>query len=245
MNTSLIIIIAGFFLAGQAQENSAEPPTKPVEPVESTDPASEPTPPPKGDPPASLDDLLGIEDGSTEGGAESEADQQKALDSALAEQKPAEAFSQAILDMDESAIRLGETGSTGLTTQRLQLRIIDRLQVLIDSAREQQQQQQQQQQQSGSNSDSQQDPGRQEGNEQQQQQGQQQEQQNGDSNSSQPPAPRSEELVGELDETRIEWGNLPPRVRELINQGMRDRVSELYRSMTEAYYRRMAEDASE
>ena len=224
-----------------AQEEPVEPVSESQEAKEVVDPPEDPEAPAA---PSSLDDLLGIEDGNKEGGANSEADQQKALDNALAEQEPAEAFSQAILDMDESAIRLGESGSTGLTTQRLQIRIIDRLQLLIDSARKQQQQQQQQQQ-SQSNSDSQQDPGKQQGDEQQQQQQQQQQQNGNESNSSQPPAPVSEELQGELDETRIEWGNLPPRVRELINQGMRDRVSEVYRSMTEAYYRRMAEDASE
>ena len=160
MKTFYVGMVVGvlFSTAVCAQEN---PPESDPSSTEVTEPPADPDSSGAPAPPASLDDLLGIEDGSKEGGSDSEADQQKALDSALAEQEPAEAFSQAILDMDESAMRLGESGSTGLATQRLQTRIIDRLQLLIDSAREQQQQQQQQQQ-SASNSDSQQDPGKQE-----------------------------------------------------------------------------------
>ncbi|MCP4837483.1 MAG: hypothetical protein GY895_22280, partial [Phycisphaera sp.] len=64
-----------------------------------------------------------------------------------------------------------------------------------------------------------------------------------DGSSNQPPPPESTTLEGVLDESQVEWGSLPPRVRELITQGMRDQMSQLYRSLTEAYYRRMAEEA--
>jgi hypothetical protein len=200
------------------------------------------------DPPPSLDDLLGI-DGEGERHREGEdaatAERQQALDRALAEKKPAAALTAAIQDMNQSSVWLGEDQTTGLGVQRLQRRIIDRLQALIDSA---QRQQDQQPSPSSSNSDSGQDPGsrskdQQEGEgEGKGQQGQQQT--GGESLSGEAPPPEHRILESQLDETRIEWGTLPPRVRELINQGMRDRMSELYRSMTEAYYKRMAEDAS-
>lgn len=194
--------------------------------------------------PPSLDELLGIE-GDSESGEAADAERERSLDRALADEKPAVAFKQAILDMDRSSQRLRDKRATGLGTQRLQTRIIDRLQSLIESA---QRQQQQQSSPSSSNSDSGQDPGsrsegEQEGQQQAQQEGQSQGQ-DGAQTPGTPPPPEHAALQGTLDETRIEWGNLPPRVRELINQGMRDRMSELYRSMTEAYYKRMAEDAS-
>jgi len=47
-----------------------------------------------------------------------------------------------------------------------------------------------------------------------------------------------------LEESGAEWGRLPQRVRDLIRQGSRDRVSSVYRRLTEEYYRRMAEDAA-
>jgi len=47
-----------------------------------------------------------------------------------------------------------------------------------------------------------------------------------------------------MEEGRVEWGTLPPRIRDLVQQGRRDRVSSLYLRLTEEYYRRMAEEAS-
>ena len=147
---------------------------------------------------------------------------------------------------------LGQRQATGLGTQRLQQRIVDRLQALIDAAARQQQQQsssssssssQQQQQQQ------QQEPGKRSD---QQSQQQQQQQQNGDQRSEdgtdgssvQPPPPEGAELGGALEGSGVEWGNLPPRMRDLVTQGLRDRVSEVYRSLTEAYYKRMAEEGA-
>lgn len=200
------------------------------------------------EPPPSLDDLLGIEsEHEHEGDGEyaAKVERRRALDRALAEEKPEAALTAAILDMDQSRLWLGENKATGLGVQRLQSRIIERLQALIDSA---QRQQQQQQSPSSSNSDSGQDPGSRSKDQEEGEgkgKGEQGEQQTGgESLSGEAPPPEHRILESELDETRIEWGTLPPRVRELINQGMRDRMSELYRSMTEAYYKRMAEDAS-
>ncbi|MCH2160522.1 MAG: hypothetical protein MK085_01475 [Phycisphaerales bacterium] len=196
--------------------------------------------------PPSLDDLLGIEEteDTDETDAIADAERQRNLERALGEEKPADAFKAAVSDMQESAGLLRKNQSTGLGTQRLQARIVERLQILIDSAKKQQQQQQQSSS-SSSSSSSQQNPGRQQGEQSQQNQGQQQNPSPSDSTEAgTPPNPEHAVLEGELEETGMEWGNLPPRIRERINQGMRDRVSELYRSLTEAYYRRMAEEAS-
>ena len=40
-----------------------------------------------------------------------------------------------------------------------------------------------------------------------------------------------------------EWGNLPPRTRDMVQQGVREKMSSVYRRWTEAYYRRIAEEA--
>ena len=45
----------------------------------------------------------------------------------------------------------------------------------------------------------------------------------------------------QLAEKLAEWGNLPPRLRDQLLQGMEDRFSNVYREITEKYYRRLAE----
>jgi hypothetical protein len=236
----LVLTIAGSTFAVQ------DAPATPPEPVTDPPVADAPDAP---DAPPSLDDLLEIEGEADSGAAETaaESERQRSLDKALAEQKPEQAFQAAVTEMLQSVDRLREEQATGLGTQRLQERIVDRLQVMIDSAKKQQQQQQQQQQ-SSSSSSQQQDPGRRSEGEPEQQESQGSQRNEGeaqDGTSNQPPSPESADLEGVLDESRIEWGGLPPRVRDLITQGMRDQVSQLYRSLTEAYYRRMAEEASE
>lgn len=238
-----------------AQDPTPAPP--PAEPPPASEPVADDPEAPAEDPeeestaPPSLDDLLGIEEteDADETDAIAEAERKRALDQVLSEEKPADAFKSAVKDMKESANLLQDGMSTGLGTQRLQIRIVDRLQILIDSARRQQQQQQQQQSSSSSSSQSQQNPGKRQDGEQSNQESESQSQQRNQSSSdasasANPPGPESAILDGEIEETGMEWGNLPPRVRERITQGMRDRVSELYRSLTEAYYKRMAEEAS-
>jgi len=229
-------VLGTIVVPARSQDGTEDPP-----PTKEVDPPQEEAPP-------SLDDLLDIEGEESKGGGDSDAaiteSDRRALDAALAEQEPAQAFRSAIADMLVSSEML-EVRETGMGTQRLQQRIVDRLQALIDSAARQQQQQQQQSS-SSSQQEQQQDPGRRQ--EQEQQQQQQQQQQNRqtegpqDGSSNQPPPPDSADLEGALDGAGVEWGGLPPRMRELITQGMRDRVSEMYRSLTEAYYRRMAEE---
>lgn len=241
MSATLLVVAVSSRASAQDEPPAVAPETPPV---------SEPATEPAADPP-SLDDLLEIEPGPSGETGDADADvaesDRRALDAALAEQEPSQAFRSAIEDMLVSTELLGQRQSTGLGTQRLQQRIVDRLQTLIDAAARQQQQssssssssQQQQQQQ-------QQEPGRR-SEEPQQQDGQEQpqggERQDGtDGRSSQPPPPQGADLQGSLEGSGVEWGNLPPRMRELVTQGLRDRVSEVYRSLTEAYYKRMAEE---
>jgi hypothetical protein len=240
-------VSSGFVLAD-------DPPTPTPPPA--TEPSS--TEPPATEPPPSLDDLLDLEpesdaEGTADDAAIAESDRTR-LDAALAEQEPSQAFRAAVEDMLVSTELLGQRQATGLGTQRLQQRIVDRLQALIDAAARQQQQQQQSSSSSSSSSQQQQqqqqEPGKR--SEQQSQQQQQQQQQNGDQRSQdgtdgsavQPPPPEGAELGGALEGSGVEWGNLPPRMRDLVTQGLRDRVSEVYRSLTEAYYKRMAEEGS-
>ncbi len=232
-------VASGFVLA-----DDPPPPTSPP-----TEPAS--AEPPATDPPPSLDDLLDLEpesdaEGTADDAAIAESDRAR-LDAALAEQEPSQAFRAAVEDMLVSTELLGQRQATGLGTQRLQQRIVDRLQALIDAAARQQQQQS-----SSSSSSSSQQQQQEPGKRSEQQSQQQQQQQNGDQRSEdgtdgssvQPPPPEGVELGGTLEGSGVEWGNLPPRMRDLVTQGLRDRVSEVYRSLTEAYYKRMAEEGT-
>ncbi|PCJ51468.1 MAG: hypothetical protein COA73_17310 [Candidatus Hydrogenedentota bacterium] len=40
----------------------------------------------------------------------------------------------------------------------------------------------------------------------------------------------------------VSWGSLPKRIRDALSQGITDQYSELYRSITEQYYKSLAED---
>ena len=59
-----------------------------------------------------------------------------------------------------------------------------------------------------------------------------------------PPEDASVAASGVLQEGRSEWGRLPQRIREIMSQARRDRISAIYQQATEAYYRRMAEEKS-
>lgn len=147
-------------------------------------------------------------------------------------------FQKAILDMKQAASRLEEASDPGLDTQRAQQRAIARLDQLISELAKQQQQSQskskaqkqdtgQQQNQSAPNKEGQGD--------QTAQQGMQ------DSMATQG-APKTGNLAEEpLAEKLAEWGNLPPRLRDQLLQGLEDNFSQLYRQMTERYYQRLGE----
>jgi hypothetical protein len=48
-----------------------------------------------------------------------------------------------------------------------------------------------------------------------------------------------------IDSSSAGWGELPERVRERLVEGSSDYFSTLYEALTEAYYRRLAEEASQ
>lgn len=57
-----------------------------------------------------------------------------------------------------------------------------------------------------------------------------------------PPPPRQGDIASRLEESRSEWGNLPERIRSMLQQGRRESFSSLYEQMTREYYRRLAEE---
>lgn len=230
-------------------------------PVQSPPPAPTPAPVPADDPP-SLDDALGLE---PEGGARKVGEDGSELDRSLSGAKPRDILASAIEDMRRSA-RLLEAQDPGLPTRRAQESVVRKLDELIATAQRMQEQQQQRQQQQGqANQQQRRDQGR---NRQQQQdrQGQQEPRENGqerggrdrnqptpaegrdrrpdgDANAQEPPAaldPAANDL--QFDESRAEWGRLPPRVREAVRQGLRDPMSAAYRRLTQEYYKRLAEE---
>ncbi|UYV12777.1 MAG: hypothetical protein NCW75_00465 [Phycisphaera sp.] len=199
--------------------------TQPSEPEQSE-------PQQSGDEPT-LDELLGI----TNPGDVSErpdGDLERELEGGLAG-----AFLRAVDLMERASTRLDGDRETGLATQRVQEEAIAALDQLIEAARNQQNQQQQQQQQQQQNQQQQQQAPQQ----QQQQQGDMQEtQQNPDPQGVQG-RPQQGGALGDEAAVGATWGALPPRVREALRQGSSDAYSAVYRAITEAYYRRLAEEA--
>lgn len=239
------LLLSAFVLLGTHPLAAQEEPGSPANPKQEEE--KEKTKPP------SLDELLGLEEEAEETTAEStstptedplEQRRKEALEARLREQTLAQNLVAAVDDMEVAANMLGERKDPGVPLQRLQLEIIRRLDAVIEEA-----QRQQQQSSSSSSSSSQQQqqqqqvPQRPEG---QQQQGQQQQQaassQDGEQ---QPPARQEADLQAMFEESNVEWGELPERLRDMIRQGMRESVSRMYRRMTEEYYRRIAEEASE
>ncbi len=193
---------------------------------------------PEDEPLPTLDELLGIEE-AKKPEHETKTDAADAeLVRQLAESKPiADEFLEAVGLMRESAGRLSGQADTGIVTQRLQEDILRRLDELINRAGEQSssssssQSQQQQQQ-------NQQQPNQQRREESQQSQSEPNDQQDG-------PAGQDAQLGAQAVLDGARWGNLPDRLREALLQGSSDSYSSLYKTMTEAYYRRLAEEASE
>ncbi len=217
----------------------------------------------------SLDELLGTEDDAAEEQSPDEEPQapdtpelNRELERRLSGQEAADQFAQAVQDMAASAARLSEERDAGIDTQRLQDEIILKLEQIIASA------QNTQEQQSSSSSSSQQQQARQaDRGGQQQQQGEQQQgeqpgppqgeqpgegeqpgqepgRQPGGADPSQGDASRGSVRNAELSMEELregEWGNLPPRLRDELAESLGESFNPVYRAITEAYYRRIAE----
>ena len=226
---------------------------------------------PAGDEEKSLDDLLGIgESDSKKASAESGRTQKETLQRILSEKEAKNTLEETVEGMRRSATLLSEKDS-GTAVQRVQEDVLARLDALIASAQQQQQQQQQQSSSSSSSSSSsgekskgaQQPKGgkgqkqsesaasEEKRREEAKQRASQKEGEKPGQSKSQPTGDRAEESPpsvdpiegGVIQETDEEWGSLPPRTREIIRQGVREKMSSVYRRWTEAYYRRIAEES--
>lgn len=182
-----------------------------------------------------LDELLGLEtrDRAEERETQTPDDVERRLSEQL-EGGVRDLFEQVTRLMGETAERMRANRDTGLPTQRMQREVLEKLDQLIEAAGRQQQQ-------SSSSSSSSSDDAQ--GDEQQT--AQQREAQGDGASGDQEATPPSstDEVLNPLAATgEAAWGALPERVREAISQGTSDPFSNMYRSMTEAYYKRLAED---
>ncbi len=195
--------------------------------------ADKPDPQPERDTLPDLDELLGLP--SEKPGESPAQDRATELDRLLSGEEIAEAFVEAVRLMGETAARLDTAGDTGVVTQRMQEDAIRKLDKLIADA-------QNRRQQSRSQSRSQQNADQQ--SQQQPSQRSAQQRQGGRDNQAEidPPARRDGPLNPASVADLAAWGALPERVREALVQGSSDRFSTLYQRLTEAYYKRLAEE---
>ena len=217
------------------------------------------TPPKPAEAPKSLDDLLGT---SKEGKGESAGDadaaaareQNRRLEKALDGVSMQDLVSRAIDGMKSAADRLGDSKDAGLATQRVQDEVVRTLDRLLEEAKKQERKQK------GSKSSSSKSGREKKPGDDPSEQNGQQKKSDGQADSQRDAASRQTDssteanaegarpdeagTLGDISESRVEWGKLPERVRELVLQGRRDRVSTMYERLTREYYRRLAEEAS-
>lgn len=209
---------------------------------------------PKSDTPRSLDDLLGVPNSESSGASAEDAarrEQEKRLEQSLNEASMSDLVQRAVDGMKSASERLSDAKDAGLGTQRIQEDVVKTLDRLLAEAQRQQKKSSSSSK-SSSKRSSKDDPSEQNGQQQKQQQQQRKRQQgsqpssSSDSNDDSRNGTRDDAVAEtqELAESRIEWGRLPERVRELVLQGRRDRVSTIYERLTREYYRRLAEEAS-
>lgn len=225
-------------LPAAAQEKPADSPPAPLP----TPPASEPAQPAPEQPaqqeqPAlpGLDELLGTgKRGDTQDPSQTE------LERRLQGQDLGDAFREAVQLMGQAATRLraDDPERAGLATQRVQEDAVRKLDQLISQLEEMAKQRSRSR---SSSSTAQNEPRPSQPRPQRTQQRQQANQ--SENNAEAEPPPRQDgPLRPELDSARASWGALPARVRDMLLQGSSDRFSSMYENMTEAYYRRLAEE---
>ena len=199
------------------------------------------------DPLPTLDELLGLETeqpANPDGSPTTEnpniedpnaAALDKELDAVLTPQQAGEAFTQAVQLMDQVAGRISDNNDLSIATQRLQEDILAKLDQVIEAANE-----------NNSNNSSSSSSSSQSSSEQQDQPDQQQPQQ-GEGDQQNPSNQSGEEsMPGGASAANppdgVSWGALPSRIRDALSQGISDKYSELYRTLTEQYYKSLAED---
>jgi hypothetical protein len=226
--------------AARAFAPEAGKPSPEAPPVEATDEDGDALP--------SLDELLGLDADESETSAAQQAQQEadEELQRRLKEVELGDIFSQALEKMALSVQLLEVDFESGLATQRVQQDVIEKLDQLIDRARELSQRHSQScpgcSECSGGKPNSQPKPGSKPGS--RQPGGQRSEGPASDSRATDPPSGREGDINTVLEETGTEWGHLPTRVREMLKQGRGDYKSPLYRQLTEEYYKRLAEEGS-
>jgi len=189
----------------------------------------------------SLDELLGLQDNRSSESPESRpddapvADPTRAdLDRKLTAEQAGERFAQAAQLMGDVAERMHKARDVGVQTQRLQEDILRKLDQVIAAAEQQQSQ--------SSSSSNQQQQQQQQQQRQQQQSTQRQQGSPNPENAQQGPARQDGSLGAVRPANSAAWGRLPERTRNALVEGLSERYSSLYERMTEAYYRRLAED---
>lgn len=235
-------LLSTLVLLSPLASSAQTPPTPPPEPPAPTaqPPAGEPESQPPAEPPLpSLDDLLGLPKQDPASKRPPAVDPAQAdLERKLSMAEAAEEFRQAVQLMGETADRIAVSRDTGLVTQRLQEDIVRKLDQLIKAAEQQAQQSRRSRSSSSQNNNRnpQQQPA--------QQQGEQNEPGNRENRGETNPPGRVEgPLNPELAARGAAWGALAPHVRDALIQGQGEVFSAFYKRITEAYYRKIAEEA--
>jgi len=245
LHTLVSLLPVGAGSLALAQPTPTPPtPTAPQTPVE---PETKPTP--TADEPT-LDELLGLPSGAATqpqtGDIPSKAPinpdagtGDAALRKALQDAENPAGFSDIVTLMSNAGTRLTDSADAGLDTQRTQEDALRKLDKLISDAKKQQQKKKQK----SKSKDSKQQQSPSEAQQQQQQQSSQgQSKASQQSSSGGGPDRRDGPLKPPLAGGEATWGNLPPHVRDALRQGSSDSFSALYRTLTEQYYKRLAED---
>lgn len=245
---SLLAVVCSVYAlsaaAWQDDDDSAPPPDDETQSAEQDEQEGE-----KETADDSLDELLGLEEDESGRSARDAAEREarEELETALREQKVIDdAFKEALEKMSLSASLLGEEFDPGLGTQRVQEEILEKLDLLIQSARNQQGQQSSSS--SSSQQQSQQQQVRRQQQNDQQQQGQNTAQRNPNPADSSLTDAETEQMDAQINlilaEADVEWGALPERTRDQLMQAMRDKPSMLYRKLTHDYFKRISDESS-
>lgn len=203
-------------------------------------PPAEPEPQPKSAPP-SLDELLGLQDAADNAAEQAARQNEQELQRRLSDVELGDAFEVALEKMQTSADLLDVERDSGLGTQRVQQDILVKLDELIDIAKQMSQKQKMSSGGGGSG-----EPRPQPGAEQRQQPGEGTRTSAGTQGGGATDLPpgREGDINTIIEETDTEWGHLPERLREMLEQGRSSYISRLYRQLTEEYYKRLAEEGS-
>ena len=193
----------------------------------------------------SLDELLDIQPKDREdvpGSGDPQAEGvpiDPAVQRKLSGQAAADAFRRAVAEMDEVSTRLSADQDPGLDTQRIQDSIVQKLDMVIAAAKKKSQ--------SSTQDGEPQDPSNQDtGSEANAAKAQDGAASSGQASGGNPSGSLAADAqANAMRETRRQWGNLPPRVRSELLQGLREHVSPVYKTLTEAYYQTLAEQEAE